>query len=225
MPTLMSQDGYHPVDGGAYTDGTTDYTAMITKFKDTQCEYLSNCPLPPDFNAFWRQANEQGWKPRLATVAKVLLFPDDTIPLGPLANNIATDSWWGRYMPTKSSLDPKLTANDLAISFQEQTGKQWVQSIGGTYSLFEVAHQAFRKVSDPHDKQEVAHALHAVNYVGMSGQLNFSGGPAPGVSITPPVGVQWKAISGKFPFEMKVVDNTQNKTVRVEAELEPTNPA
>jgi len=59
----------------------------------------------------------------------------------------------------------------------------------------------------------------------MSGQLNFSGGPAPGVSITPPVGVQWKAISGKFPFEMKVVDNTQNKTVRVEAELEPTNPA
>ena len=225
MPTLMSQDGYHPVDGGAYTDGTTDYTAMITKFKDTQCEYLSNCPLPPDFNAFWRQANEQGWKPRLATVAKVLLFPDDTIPLGPLANNIATDSWWGPYMPTTSSLDPKLTARILSDSFQEQTGKQWVQSIGGTYSLFEVAHQAFRKVSDPHDKQEVAHALHAVNYVGMSGQLNFSGGPAPGVSITPPVGVQWKAISGKFPFEMKVVDNTQNKTVRVEAELEPTNPA
>ena len=225
MPTLMSQDGYHPVDGGAYTDGTTDYTAMITKFKDTQCEYLSNCPLPPDFNAFWRQANQQGWKPRLATVAKVLLFPEDTIPLGPLANNIATDSWWGPYMPTTSSLDPKLTARILSDSFQEQTGKQWVQSIGGTYSLFEVAHQAFRKVSDPHDKQEVAHALHAVNYVGMSGQLNFSGGPAPGVSITPPVGVQWKAISGKFPFEMKVVDNTQNKTVRVEAELEPTNPA
>ena len=196
MPTLMSQDGYHPVDGGAYTDGTTDYTAMITKFKDTQCEYLSNCPLPPDFNAFWRQANEQGWKPRLATVAKVLLFPDDTIPLGPLANNIATDSWWGPYMPTTSSLDPKLTARILSDSFQEQTGKQWVQSIGGTYSLFEVAHQAFTGVSDPHDKQEVASALHRVNYVGMSGQLNFSGGPAPGVSITPPVGVQWKAPSG-----------------------------
>ena len=224
MPTLMSQDGYHPVDGGAYTDGTTDYTAMITKFKDTQCEYLSNCPLPPDFNAFWRQANEQGWKPRLATVAKVLLFPDDTIPLGPLVNNIATDSWWGRYMPTKSSLDPKLTANDLAISFQEQTGKQWVQSIGGTYSLFEIAHQAFGKVTDPHNKQEVAHALHAVNYEGISGQLNFSGGPAPGVSITPPVGVQWKATSGSFPFEMRVVDNTLNKTVGVQDKREPTNP-
>ena len=225
MPTLMSQDGYHPVDGGAYTDGTTDYTAMITKFKDTQCEYLSNCPLPPDFNAFWRQVNEQGWKPRLATVAKVLLFPADTVALGPLVNNIATDSWWGPYVPNTSSLDPKLTAKILADNFMAQTGKQWVQSIGGTYSLFEIAHQAFGKVTDPHNKQEVAHALHAVNYEGISGQLNFSGGPAPGVSITPPVGVQWKATSGKFPFEMRVVDNTQNKTVGVEARLEPTNPA
>ena len=224
MPTLMQQSGYQAVDGGAYTDGTTDFTAMITKFKANNCEYLSNCPLPPDFNTFWRQASQLGWKPRLATVAKVLLFPADTIALGPLVNNIATDSWWGPYLPARSSLDPTLTAKIIADNFQAQTGKQWVQSIGGTYSLFEVAHQAFSKVSDPHDRQEVAHALHAVNYTGMSGLINFSGGPAPGVSITPPVGVQWKATSGKFPFEMQVVDNTLNPHVQVKAKLEPTNP-
>jgi branched-chain amino acid transport system substrate-binding protein len=224
LPPLMRQAGYHPVDGGAYTDGTTDYTAMITKFKTNQCEYLSNCPLPPDFNVFWRQANQQGWKPRLATVGKVLLFPADTIALGPLANNIATDSWWGPYLRTKSSLDPQLSAGDLVDSFQAQTGKQWVQSIGGTYSLFEVAHQAFTRVSDPHDKQEVASALHRVNYEGMSGRINFSGGPAPGVSITPLLGVQWKATSGRYPFRMKVVDNTNIPAVKVEAPLQPTNP-
>jgi branched-chain amino acid transport system substrate-binding protein len=225
MPGLMAQSGYHAVDGGAYTDGTTDFTAMITKFKANHCQYLNNCPLPPDFNIFWRQANEQGWKPRLATVAKVLLFPADTVALGPLVNNIATDSWWGPYLPAKSSLDPQLTPKIIADNFQAQTGKQWVQSIGGTYSLFEIAHQAFGKVSDPHNRQEVARALHAVNYVGMSGLINFSSGPAPGVSITPPVGVQWKATSGKFPFEMRVVDNTHNKAVKVEAPLQPTNPA
>jgi len=224
MPGLMAQSGYHAVDGGAYTDGTTDFTAMITKFKANHCQYLNNCPLPPDFNIFWRQANEQGWKPRLATVAKVLLFPADTVALGPLVNNIATDSWWGPYLPAKSSLDPQLTPKIIADNFQAQTGKQWVQSIGGTYSLFEIAHQAFGKVSDPHNRQEVARALHAVNYVGMSGLINFSSGPAPGVSITPPVGVQWKATSGKFPFEMRVVDNTHNKAVKVDAPLQPTNP-
>ena len=225
MPGLMAQSGYHAVDGGAYTDGTTDFTAMITKFKANNCEYFNNCPLPPDFNTFWKQASEQGWKPRLATVAKVLLFPADTIPLGPLVNNIATDSWWGPYLPATSSLDPKLTAKIITDNFQAQTGKQWVQSIGGTYSLFEIAHQAFGKVSDPHNRQEVAHALHAVNYTGMSGLIDFSSGPAPGVSITPPVGVQWKPTPGKFPFEMRVVDNTHNKAVKVEAPLQPTNPA
>jgi branched-chain amino acid transport system substrate-binding protein len=224
MPNLMEAAGYTPVDGGAYADGTTDYKAMITKFKGANCQYISNCPLPPDFNIFWKQANQQGWKPKLATVAKVLLFPADTVPLGPLVNNIATNSWWGRYMPYTSSLDANLSAKDLADNFQAQTGKQWVQSIGGTYSLYEIAHQAFTSVSDPHDKQEVANALHRVNYTGMSGHLNFSGGPAPGVSITPLVGVQWKASTGSYPFEMKVVDNSINPLVKVEAKLEPTNP-
>ena len=221
---FIGQAGYRPVDGGPYTDGTTDYTAMLTKFKSTNCQYFSNCALPPDFNIFWKQAHEQGWKPALATVAKVLLFPDDTVPLGPLVNNIATNSWWGPYMPNNSSLDPKLKAKALARSFQEQTGKQWVQGIGSTYSLFEVAHQAFSGVSDPHDKEELANALHHVNYSGMCGRLNFAAGPAPGVAIIPPVGVQWKATpGGSYPFEMKVVDNTLNKAVHLQADLEPTN--
>jgi branched-chain amino acid transport system substrate-binding protein len=128
-------------------------------------------------------------------------------------------------MPYKSSLDPTLNAKKLSYDFTAQTGREWVQSIGGTYSLFEVAHQAFSKVSDPHDRQEVAQALHTVNYVGISGLLNFSGGPAPGVSIVPLVGVQWKAGSDKFPFEMKVVDTTHNTAVKAEAPLQPTTPA
>jgi len=224
LPPLIEAAGYTPIDGGAYADGATDYTTMIRRFKADDCQYFSNCPLPPDFNIFWRQANQQGWKPKLATVAKVLLFPADTVALGPLVSNIATDSWWGPYLPATSSLDPKLTAEILANSFQEQTGREWVQSIGGTYSLFEVAHQAFTSISDPHDHLEVANALHRVNYHGMSGHLDFSGGPAPGVSITPLAGVQWKASSGRYPFEMRVVDNTQNPAVKVSADLQPTNP-
>ena len=226
LPLLMHADGYIPIDGGAYNDGTVDFGPMITKFKQEDCQYLSNCPLPPDFNRFWRQANRQGWKPRLATVAKVLLFPADTVPLGPLVNNIATGSWWGPYMPYKSSLDPQLNARKLSDNFTAQTGRQWVQSIGGTYSLFEVAHHAFRSVSDPHDRAEVANAIHKVNYTGMSGHLNFSGGPAPGVAITPLAGVQWKATNnGRFPFEMLVVDNTNNPLAKIGSTLTPTNPA
>jgi branched-chain amino acid transport system substrate-binding protein len=219
---IIKRAGYKVVDGGAYADGTTDFTAMISKFKNRDCQYLSNCPLPPDFNIFWKQAHQQGWRPKLATVAKVLLFPDDTVKLGGLVNNVATNSWWGPYMPTKSSLTGQ-TASALAAAYEAQAGKQWVQSIGSTYSLFEVAHQAFTSVSDPHDPQAVAGAIHKVNYSGMCGTLNFAGGPAPGVAIIPPIGVQWKRGTGNYPFEMKVVDNSLNKHVPVEADLEPTN--
>jgi len=43
------------------------------------------------------------------------------------------------------------------------------------------------------------------------------------VVASPVVGVQWKASTGKYPFEMKVVDNSQNKAVKIEADLQPTN--
>jgi len=164
----------------------------------------------------------EGWKPELATVAKVLLFPADTVALGPLVNNIATDSWWGPYMPNQSSQD-RQRAGSLVSAFQEQTGKERLQGIGSTYSLFEVAKEAFTAASDPHDRQEVANALHNVSCKGMCGPLDFSGGPAPGVAIIKPVGVQWKQSSGKFPLEMRVVDNSLNTAVPIQADLQATN--
>lgn len=220
---LIKSVGYKVFDAGAYPDGQTDYTSMITYFKSNDCEIFSNCPLPPDFNTFWKQAVQQGYKPKLATVAKVLLFAADTKVLGPLVNNIATDSWWGPYMPYRSSLTGQ-TAASLADEYQSSTGNLWTQSIGSTYSLFEVAKEALTKVSDPHDKKEVAAALHAVNYSGICGPLNFgaSTAPAPGVGVIQPVGVQWKKTTGKYPFQMKVVDNTLNTSVAIGATLEPT---
>src|SRR6202035_1055598 len=219
---LIKSIGYKVVDGGAYADGTTDFTSMITMSKNKKAEIFSNCPLPPDFNTFWKQASQQGWKPKLATVAKVLLFPDDTKALGGLVNNIATDSWWGPYMPYNSSLSG-VSASSLATAYQQATGNQWLQSIGSSYALFEVAKEAFGAVSDPHDKAEVADALHKVSYSGMCGAINFAGGPAPGVGIILPVGAQWKKSTGKYPLEMMVVDNSLNPNVKIQAPLEPTN--
>jgi branched-chain amino acid transport system substrate-binding protein len=220
---LIKSVGYKVFDPGAYPDGQTDYTSMITYFKSNNCEIYSNCPLPPDFNTFWKQANQQGYKPKLATVAKVLLFPADVVALGALVNNIATDSWWGPYMPYKSSLTGQSAAS-LAAAYQSSTGSQWTQSIGSSYSLFEIAKEAFGKVSDPHDAKEVAAALHTVDYSGICGPLNFaaSTAPAPGVGVIEPVGVQWKKSTGSYPFEMKVVDNSLNKLVPIEASLDPT---
>ncbi|MGH9170551.1 MAG: ABC transporter substrate-binding protein [Acidimicrobiales bacterium] len=225
-PGIIEGVHYTPVDGGAYADGTTNYTSMISDFKSHDCQIYLNCPLPPDFNTFWKQAYEQGFKPKLATVAKVLLFPADVTALGSLVNNITTDSWWSPFVPYKSSLTGE-SASDLAEGYQQSTGQQWTQAIGSTYSLFEVAKEVFTAASDPHDRNDVADKLHTVSYDGICGPIDFAKGPAPGVGIFPPVGVQWKAGKpGKFTdfdWAMYVVDNSANKDVPLNGTLEPTN--
>ena len=103
-PLFAGPAGYTLVDPPAYTDGLTNYTSFISEFKSKNCEFFTNVQLPPDFNVFWKQAAQQGYKPKLATVAKVLLFPSDVAALGSLVNNVATDAWWTPNMPWKSSL-------------------------------------------------------------------------------------------------------------------------
>ena len=217
-----AQGGYKVVDGGSYTDGTTDYTNMIANFKRAGATLFTNAPIPPDFNTMWKQAAQQGFKPKLATVAKVLLFPADTEALGDLVNNVATDAWWTPYHPHTSTLTGQ-SCKQFADAFESSTGKQWVQSIGSVHSLFEIAHKAITAVDDPHNHTAVAGQLKSLNYTGISGPLDFTKGPVPGVAIQKPVGVQWQK-GTKFPYSMKVVDNSANKNVPVNGDLVATNP-
>ncbi|HUB70301.1 MAG TPA: ABC transporter substrate-binding protein [Acidimicrobiales bacterium] len=226
FPPMAKAAGYKPVDGGAYPDGTANFTTMISDFKSHDCELFVNVPLPPDFNTFWKQAAQQGFKPKLATVAKVLLFPDDVKALGSLVDNVATDSWWSPFAPYKSSLTG-LSAAGLAEAYQQSTGQQWTQAIGSTYAAFEVAYNALSTASDPHDHHEVADKLHTMKYEGMNGEIDFTSGPAPGVAVIPAAGVQWKpGKPGKFtdfPYAMYVVDNSDAPSWPLNGTLEPTN--
>ena len=51
-PPYIKQAGYTLVDGGAYQDGQTDYTSMISQFKASNADFYVNGPIPPDFNVF-----------------------------------------------------------------------------------------------------------------------------------------------------------------------------
>ncbi len=223
FPPIIKKAGYTFDMSSAYPDGTTNYSSMISAFKADKADFFTNVPLPPDFAVMWKQAAQQGFKPKLATVAKVLLFPPDAYALGSLAYNVATDAWWAPSLPWQSSFTGE-TCQTLANDFEAATNGQWNSNISN-YSLFEAAHAALSSVSDPHDRAEVADAIHNVNLPqAVAGPLNFaSGGPAPGVAITPPVGVQWQK-GTKFPVEMQVVDNTLQPQAKITADLKPTNP-
>lgn len=217
----MTGAGYTVVDGGKYQNGTTEFSSQLSKFKNSGAELFTCTPIPPDFAAFWKQAAQQGFRPKLATVAKVMLFPAEAEALGQLTNNIATDIWWSPFHPNTSSIDGT-TSRQLADAFAEESGKQWTQALGSVYSLFEIAVEAFKKAADPKDKDAVAEQLRTLNYTGMSGTLDFAAGPEPGVAIQHPVGGQWRP--GKdFPWDIVIVDNTPNPDVPIGGDLEPTN--
>src|SRR5215472_540885 len=222
FPPIAAGAGYTFKMSSAYTDGTTNYSSMISQFKADKADFFTNVPLPPDFATMWKQSAQQGFKPTLATVAKVLLFPPDAYALGSLAYNVATDAWWTPSLPWKSSFTGE-TCQQMANDFEVTTNGQWNSNISN-YSLFEAAHAALVSVSDPHDKNEVADAIHKINLPqAVAGPLNFaSGGPAPGVAITPPVGIQWQK-GTKFPVEAQVVDNTLQPQAKITADLQPTN--
>jgi branched-chain amino acid transport system substrate-binding protein len=221
FPGIVQGAGYTFDMSSAYPDGTTNYTSMINQFKGDGADFFTNVPLPPDFATMWHQSIQQGFRPKLATVAKVLLFPPDAYALGSEAYNIATDTWWVPTLPWKSTFTGE-NCQQMSNAFEAATGGQWNANISN-YSLFEVAHAAFSSVSDPHDKNEVADAIHQVNIQALAGPLNFaSGGPAPGVAITPPAGVQWQK-GTKYPLEMKIVDNTLLPDAKINGDLLPTN--
>jgi branched-chain amino acid transport system substrate-binding protein len=222
FPEIAKSAGYTFALSSAYTDGTTNYSSMITSFKNSKADFFTNVPLPPDFATMWKQSVQQGFRPKLATVAKVLLFPPDAYALGDLVNNVATDAWWAPSLPWTSSFTGE-TCQQFADEYESTGHGQWNSNISN-YTLFEIAHSAFTAVNNPHDKNEVADAIHQVNVNGVAGPIDFtsSKAPAPGVAITPPVGIQWQK-GTKYQLEAKVVDNTLQPQAKITGDLKPTN--
>ena len=213
--------GYDPIDGGKYQNGTADFSPQIAQFKSAGAELFNGIPIPPDFQTFWKQAAQQNFKPKLATIAKSMLFPSEAEALGELARNIAVCTWWTPTFPYESSIDGT-TAAELSTAFTASTGQQWSQALGSLYSLFEVCIEAFKLSDDPKDKEEVAFQLHNVKYRGMSGPLDFTSGPEYGVAVQKSAGGQWRP-GTDFPWDLVVVDNTYLPDIPLGGDLERTN--
>jgi branched-chain amino acid transport system substrate-binding protein len=225
FPQVLKPQGYTLDLSTPYPDGLTNYTSMISGFKAGGADFFTNVPLPPDFATMWTQALQQGFKPKLATVAKVLLFPTDAYAMGSKVYNIATDAWWVPELPWHSSLTGQ-TCTELGAAFTAAGLGQPNQNISN-FTLFEIAYAALSAVNNPHDKAELAAALFKVKLPeAVAGPIDYTStnaktNPAPGVAITPPVGIQWQK-GTKYPLEYKVVDNTLQPNAKINGDLLPT---
>jgi branched-chain amino acid transport system substrate-binding protein len=207
FPALTKASGVTIDNPGLYTDGTKDFSAQIAKFKGD--DVIVGLPIPPDFTTFWKQAAQQGFKPKVATIGKAVLFPSSVESVGSIGNNISTEVWWHPTSKFTSSLTGQ-TSKQRADAFESDTGKQWTQPLGFAEALFEVASAGLAKAgsTDPEALNKAFDGLSVDTIVGKVAWGSDSTVP-PYVAKTPVAGGQWrKASGGKHPYNLVVVENS-----------------
>jgi len=217
---LLTKAGYTIVDPGAYTDGTNDYSSQIAKFKSESCEIFNTFPIPPDFATFWQQAAQQGYKPKIAQIAKTGLFPSQVQSLGPIGVNLASGAYWTPTFPYKSPLTG-VTSQQLGDGYQSTSGKQWNQQLGASLALFDVAAAMLKASGNPKDKNAVANAMKTLAVDTPVGHLVWGKGPVANVVATPIIGGQWVAASGAHPLDFVLCENSSDSNVPKAAKLVP----
>ena len=113
FPPVLEKDGYKLTDPGRYQNLTDNFSAQISAFKSANAEIITGVVLPPDFTTFWKQALQQGFKPKVASIGKAILFPVAVEALGKDGNNLSSEVWWSPNHPFKSSLTG-MSAKELA---------------------------------------------------------------------------------------------------------------
>lgn len=220
FPKPLAKDGYTLTDPGRFQNMNNDFSAQIAAFKKDNCEIVTGVVIPPDAKTFLTQAKQQGYKPKVITLGKALLFPAAIEALGDLGDGLSTEVWWSPSHPFTSSLT-KQSAKQLADAYETATKKQWTQPIGFAHALFEVAVDALKRTKTLGDAGALRDAIAATNLNTVVGGVKWGGpGPFKNVSKTPLVLGQW--VKGKkTKYELVIVNNQAAPSIPVGGKLKP----
>jgi branched-chain amino acid transport system substrate-binding protein len=217
LPPALAKEGYKLLDPGRYQPLTNDFSAQIAAFKKANCEIVTGNMIPPDFKTFWTQARQQGYRPKIVSIGKALLFAPSIEALGDLGDGLTTEVWWGPTHPFKSSLTGQ-SAGQLVAEYETAAKKQWAQSLGFSHALFEVATDVLKRVKDPGNRPAVRDAIAATKLNTIVGPVQWSGKPVKNIAKTPLVGGQW--VKGKkHKYELAVVSNTTAPSIPTAAKI------
>ncbi|WP_394483308.1 ABC transporter substrate-binding protein [Roseateles sp. LYH14W] len=218
MPGAFAKAGYKVVDIGKFSADTDDFSAQIQAFKKERVEIVTGLFAPPQWASFVKQSAQMGFKPKVMTIAKALLFPGGVQALGKSAHGMSTEIWWSPAYPFKSSLTGQ-TARQLADAYMASTKKEWTQPIGVMHALVEVGIAALKASGNPKDPQKVADAIRSMKQETVIGRLDFAGSGIKNVSKIRCVGGQW-VIDAKGKLDIVVTHNGTAPEIPVQRKFE-----
>ncbi|MGI9523503.1 MAG: ABC transporter substrate-binding protein [Hyphomicrobiaceae bacterium] len=206
LPKPLAAAGYELTDPGRYQPLSDDFSNQIQAFKNAGCEIVTGNMIPPDFATFWAQAAQQGFKPKVVTIGKALLFPSVINSLGQRGDGLTTEVWWSPNHPFKSSLSGA-SAKQLAVGYSAATKRPWTQPIGFKHALFEVVGDVVKRAEDLQDPAAIIKAISTTKLDTIVGQVDWSKGPVKNVTKTPLVGGQWQRDGENY--DLKIVANSK----------------
>jgi branched-chain amino acid transport system substrate-binding protein len=218
MPGIFAGAGYKVVDIGKFAPGSDDFSSHIQAFKREGAEIVTGLFAPPEWASFVKQAAQMGYRPKVMTIAKALLFPGGVQALGRSAHGMSTEIWWSPAYPFRSSLTGQ-TARQLADAYTVATKKEWTQPIGVMHALVEAGVAALKASGNPKDPLKVAEAIRAMKQDTVIGRLDFAGSGIKNVSKIRVVGGQW-TVDGKGGLDIVVTHNGTAPEIAVQRKFE-----
>ncbi len=216
LPPALAKAGYRLIDPGRYQVMNNDFTAQISAFKAAGCEIVTGNMIPPDFATFWSQAAQQGFRPKVVTIGKALLFPSVIDSLGARGHGLTTEIWWTPGHPFKSGLSGQ-SAAELTAAYTKATNRPWTQPIGFQHALFEVAIDVLKRTKSL-DPKAILASIAATDYRSIVGPVKWTGQPVKNVSKTPLVAGQWQRKGDRF--ELVITTNKPAPEIPVGGKLE-----
>ncbi|MGY4748991.1 ABC transporter substrate-binding protein [Pannonibacter sp. Q-1] len=217
FPKALADAGYTLTDPGRYQPMSDDFSNQINAFRNAGCEIVTGNMIPPDFGTFWSQAAQQGFRPKVVSIGKALLFPSVVESLGARGIGLSSEVWWSPTHPFKSSLTG-ISAADLAGGYTKATGRPWTQPIGFKHALFEVAANVISRAEDLEDPAAIVKAIAATSMNTIVGPVDWSKGPVKNVTKTPLVGGQWQKEGDGVA--LKIVTNRTAPEIPVTSSLQ-----
>jgi branched-chain amino acid transport system substrate-binding protein len=209
LPPALAAAGYKLIDPGRYQVMNNDFTSQISAFKAAGAEIVTGNMIPPDFATFWSQAAQQGFKPKIVTIGKALLFPSVIESLGDRGNGLTSEIWWTPNHPYKSGLTGQ-GGKDLTDAYTAATRRPWTQPIGFQHALFEVAIDVLKRAKNPTDSKSILESIVATNYESIVGKIQWTGQPVKNVTKTALVAGQWQRKNGKSELVITANKNAPN---------------